>query len=51
VSTSIESRHEVIWRSNVENWLYDVKYSKSQPLESQYQNKIKSGNPHNVREK
>jgi hypothetical protein len=44
VSISIESRHEVTWRSNVENWLYDVKYSKSQPLKSQCQSKIKCGN-------
>jgi hypothetical protein len=51
VSISIESRHEVTWRSNVENWLYDVKYSKSQPLESQCQSKIKCGNLHKVKEK
>jgi hypothetical protein len=29
VSISIESKHEVTWRSNVENWLYNVTYSKS----------------------
>jgi hypothetical protein len=51
VSISIESRHEVTWRSNVQNWLYDVKYSKPQPLESQCQSKIKCGNPHKVKEK
>jgi hypothetical protein len=51
VSISIESRHEVTWRSDVENWLYNVKYSKSQPVESQYQSKIKCGNPHKIKEK
>jgi hypothetical protein len=51
VSTSIESRHEVTWRSNEENWLYDMKYSKSQPLESQCQSKIKCGYSHKVKEK
>jgi hypothetical protein len=49
VSISIELRHEVTWRSNIENWLYDVKYSKSQPLESQWQSKIKCANPHKVK--
>jgi hypothetical protein len=51
VTISIESRHEVTWRSNVENSLYDVKYSKSQSLESQCQSKIKCANPHKVKEK
>jgi hypothetical protein len=49
VSISIESRREVTWRSNVENWLYDVKYTKSQPLKSQCQSKIKCSNPHKVK--
>jgi hypothetical protein len=39
------------WRSNIENWLYDIKYFKSQPLESQWQSKIKYDNPHKVKEK
>jgi hypothetical protein len=51
VSISIESRHEVTWRSNVENRLYDVKYFKPQPLESQCQSKIKYDNPHKVKKK
>jgi hypothetical protein len=33
------------------NWLYGVKYSKSQPLKSQCQSKIKFGNPHEVKRK
>jgi hypothetical protein len=51
VSISIKWRYEVTWRSNIENWFYDVKYSKSQSLESQCQSKIKCGNPHKVKEK
>jgi hypothetical protein len=31
------------------NWLYGEKYSKSQPLKSQCQSKIKYGNPHKVK--
>jgi hypothetical protein len=34
-----------------ENWSYGVEYSKSQPLKSQCKNKIKSGNPHEVKKK
>jgi hypothetical protein len=30
VSISIELRYELTWRSNIENGLYSVKYSKSQ---------------------
>jgi hypothetical protein len=45
---SIESRYEVIWRSNVEIG-YSIKYSKSQPLKIQCQSKISCGNPHKVK--
>jgi hypothetical protein len=50
-SISIESRYEVTWRLNVENSLYDVKYSKSQPLKSHCQSKIKCENSPEVKKK
>jgi hypothetical protein len=34
-----------------ENWSYDVEYSKSQPLKSQHQSKIKCGDPNEVKKK